>query len=328
MLVSHVNGLSYQAGRFSTPSLAELRGVAASVGMLTEAGATIKGRTSLVVEHLATRDIFELHNREEYAGATFMAASQFNCLEFPHPDVTPEQGVTNYVYDGTQGPACALAAPAATVARNYFVPTNGRVGQTADNQLNNLAELLASLRPTADEEGDLEAEELVRVRNGYTMSDTTSLTALNGRIASAPSRDALLGRLRIGLHENVEVPWGPRRFDFIEASSRQRVSQTFCSALSCGCRAALRLLCRLLCRRLSHLCRFSVGARHPYRDVTPMANQSWVRHSGPTRNPTPSHSQVLGRLGRVVGAARADCARCELRGDTVGGRSRGAARRG
>jgi len=234
-LVSNVNGLSYHAGRFSTPSLAELRDAASSVGMLTEAGAaaTIKGHSSLILEHVATRDIFELHSREEYAGATFMAASQFNCLEFPHPDVTPEQGVTDYFLDMTQGPACALAAPAATVVRNYFVPTNGRVGQTADNQLNNLAELLASLRPTADE-GDLAAEDLVRVRNGYTSSDEASLTALNRRIASAPSRDALLGRLRIGLHENVEVPWGPRRFDFIEAASRQRVSQTFCSALSCG----------------------------------------------------------------------------------------------
>ena len=55
------------------------------------------------------------------------AASQFNCLEFAHPGAVPENGVTGYIYDGTQGPACSLAAPAATVARNYFVDTNGQV---------------------------------------------------------------------------------------------------------------------------------------------------------------------------------------------------------
>ena len=59
--------------------------------------------------------------------------------------------------------------------RSYFVPTKGRVGQTAQNQLSNLAELLASLRHSADR-GDLAAEELVRVQNGYTMSDGVSLT--------------------------------------------------------------------------------------------------------------------------------------------------------
>ena len=37
-----------------------------------------------------------------YRGATFMAASQFNCLEFANPDVVPEDGVQNYIYDATQ----------------------------------------------------------------------------------------------------------------------------------------------------------------------------------------------------------------------------------
>ena len=36
--------------------------------------------------------------------------------------MTPEDGVTRYKDDPTQGPACAIAAGAATIYRNYFVP--------------------------------------------------------------------------------------------------------------------------------------------------------------------------------------------------------------
>ena len=34
--------------------------------------------------------------------------------------MTPEDGVTRYKDDPTQGPACAIAASAATMYRNYF----------------------------------------------------------------------------------------------------------------------------------------------------------------------------------------------------------------
>ena len=51
---------------------------------------------------------------------TVEVASQFNCLEMVGPGTRPEDGVTIYAKDATQGPACALACPAATVFRNYF----------------------------------------------------------------------------------------------------------------------------------------------------------------------------------------------------------------
>lgn len=47
-----------------------------------------------------------LHGSPEFEGAWFQVASQFNALEMPSPSVTPEQGVTAYVHDRTQGPAC------------------------------------------------------------------------------------------------------------------------------------------------------------------------------------------------------------------------------
>jgi hypothetical protein len=47
----------------------------------------------------------------------FQVASQFNVLEMVSPDVGPEAGVTGYQHDRTQGPACAMSCPAATVFR-------------------------------------------------------------------------------------------------------------------------------------------------------------------------------------------------------------------
>ena len=61
------------------------------------------------------------------------------------PTVTPELGVTRYKDDPTQGPACAIAAGAATIYRNYFAPVDGSHGQTTKRQLDGLADLGASL---------------------------------------------------------------------------------------------------------------------------------------------------------------------------------------
>ena len=44
------------------------------------------------------------------------------------PSVCPEDGVTRYYADRTQGPACAIACPAATVFRNYHVHGRGQAG--------------------------------------------------------------------------------------------------------------------------------------------------------------------------------------------------------
>ena len=231
-LHSVVNGASYGAGTFSTPTLAELRSATAGLPSSRE----------LTLEHIATGDVFELHSRPEYRGSMFMAASQFNCLEFPHPDVVPEDGVTNYVYDGTQGPACALAAPAAAVARHYHVARSDgeELGQTEKSQLNLLGDLLMLVQGSAGEGSAGSAAtaagvDPVSVRNGYTSSDERRLGAFNRRLAAlGVPHDELLGALRIGLHSNVEVPWGPRRFELLPPAERTTVSQTFCSALAIG----------------------------------------------------------------------------------------------
>eukprot|EP00729_Bicosta_minor_P013073 gene13073-33652_t len=204
MLKSKINGKEYDVGEFKTPSPGSLR-----------------------ITHEAVSDIFKLHSEPENSSAMFQAASQFNCLEFASPHVTPEDGVTGYESDNTQGPACSLAAAPATVYRNYFADTNGQVGQSGGNQLNNLGDLLDHVGPTA--------KDYLKVKNGYVASNNESLAEFNKllepKIASEEGREELLGKLRIGVHSGVEVPF-TSRFKVAKISERTKVSQAFCSALS------------------------------------------------------------------------------------------------
>lgn len=93
-------------------------------------------------------DVQSLHYDASNAGAMFQVASQFNLLEMTSPNVTPEDGVGIYERDCTQGPACAIAAGAGTIYRNYFAEVNGQIGQTADNQIDCLADIGARLGNT------------------------------------------------------------------------------------------------------------------------------------------------------------------------------------
>jgi len=208
-LGSKVNGRSFGAGTFTTPTLASLR-------EQTE-GAR---RGDVLVRHEVIGDVLELHSLPSNAGAMFQAASQFNCLEFAGPEELPEDGVTQYATDPTQGPACALAAAAGTVVRNYFAVVDGQSGQTRDRQINNLRGVMSLLDPS-----------LLDVRNGYTFSDAERLVRLEAKIA-ATDRQLLLGALRIGVQAHAQVTFQSR---FVELAPREQyVSQAYCSAISCG----------------------------------------------------------------------------------------------
>jgi hypothetical protein len=210
-LVSRVNGARFEVGAFSTPSLAELR----------ETARRLPDRGPTSVAHEAIPDVLTLHAHPENAGAMFQAASQFNALEFASPAVTPEDGVTGYAFDRTQGPACALATAPAAVWRNWFLPLPGGVGQRRDRQLNLLAGLEAALWQGA-------TAPLWEVRNGYTFASPPQLAAVSAAIARH-DREALTGHLRIAVHCGAEVAFASR---FERPVGRPRVSQAFCAALS------------------------------------------------------------------------------------------------
>ena len=110
-ITSVINLQTYKIGTFETPTLKELRAKSQFVPT------TSPNR----IHHIASNDVFMLHTIDENKHALFMAASQFNCLEFLYPYSIPEHGVTGYINDHTQGPACALAGAPATIYRNYWV---------------------------------------------------------------------------------------------------------------------------------------------------------------------------------------------------------------
>lgn len=211
-LVSRINGESYGIGELELVSLQALRERVKSADKLPG-----RLKTSVV-----TGDVRRMHRSPENAGALFQVASQFNLLEMVSPDVTPEHGVTRYQSDPTQGPACAIAAGAATIYRNYFAPFGGSQGQTARRQLDGLADLGDALSSATK----LPVGDLWTMQNGYALGTQTGLDAIAQHLGTLTTDqiDVLRGKLRIGIHHDVEVT---------EAAGldRPRVSQLFCSAL-------------------------------------------------------------------------------------------------
>jgi hypothetical protein len=167
-------------------------------------------------------DVGRMHRSPANAGALFQVASQFNLLEMVSPEVTPEHGVTRYQDDSTQGPACAIAAGAATIYRNYFAPVQGSHGQTAERQLDGLADLGAALSDALR----LPTDHLWKMQNGYALGTGSGLDAISRYLGTLPEDriDALREKLRIGLHRHVEVTEA-------DGPDRPLVSQAFCSAL-------------------------------------------------------------------------------------------------
>ena len=211
-LKSRLTGQQFGIGQLELVSLNELRERALS-------GPTVGGERSFRV---IRGDARALHAQPDNAGAVFQVASQFNLLEMTAPDVTPDHGVTGYAGDHTQGPACAIAAGAATIYRNYFAPVDGKLGQTAGRQLDGFAELGASIAQALSRT----AAELWTMRNGYAMFSADGIALMSGQVQALDDsgRDALRQHLRIGMHWDVEVTEGT-------TSPGPLVSQAFCSAL-------------------------------------------------------------------------------------------------
>ncbi len=206
VLQSHVNGKTLICGELETPSLADLRQRVQASGYKTGA--------MTVREVLA--DVQELHTNAANADALFQVASQFNLLEMVHEEVTPEDGITRYAKDRTQGPACAIAAGVGTIYRNYFAPVNGQTGQSATNQIDCLADIGAALGNTENRLWDM--------RNGYALASYDGLVKIGKRLrtSSEPERDALRALLRIGLQWHTQVTLD---------DCTHTVSQAYCSAL-------------------------------------------------------------------------------------------------
>jgi hypothetical protein len=205
-LKSVVNGKAWTCGDLETPSLAELRERVRC--------------TALEVGKLSLREVVanvqDLHSDESNAGAMFQVASQFNLLEMVSPGVTPEHGVGIYEDDHTQGPACAMAAGAGTIYRNYFARVNGEVGQSARKQIDCLADVGTALENSNGR--------LWEMRNGYALASHDGLVEISNRLRalSESEKDVLRAKLRVGIQWHTQVTLN---------DCMHLVSQTYCSAL-------------------------------------------------------------------------------------------------
>jgi hypothetical protein len=161
-------------------------------------------------------NVQHLHQDRANENALFQVASQFNLLEMTSPRVNPERGVGIYENDHTQGPACAIAAGAGTIFRNYFASVNGAIGQSADNQI----DCLAGIGQLLDNSG----QRLWRMVNGYALPSAEGLEEINRKLEhfDEGSRDLLRQALKIGLQWNTQVTLD---------NASHTVSQAYCSAL-------------------------------------------------------------------------------------------------
>jgi hypothetical protein len=206
---SLANGKEMIWGALEIPSLAELR---ARVADIKNPGGRIHVRE--LVANVQT-----LHTDAANAGALFQVASQFNLLEMKCPNCTPEDGIGIYEDDPTQGPACAIACGAGTIYRNYFVPVNGEIGQSRDNQIDCLGEIASALNNSN--------QRLWKMQNGYAFATRAGLEEISKRLRAANTNelDEIRKLLRIGVQWNTQVT---------RDECTHTVTQAYCSALPVG----------------------------------------------------------------------------------------------
>ena len=241
VLKSRANRRAFHVGRFSTPSVAELR-----ADMLAGSAVGVGGGGGITFTNIAG-NARSLHLDSRNAGAVFQVASQFNLLEMVGPGVRPQDGITRYASDKTQGPACAMACPAGTVFRNYFINGVGQ-GHVQFDGAGDLAKLVQN-----DKHG------YWTMQNGYMLPTRMGvLNGLNKRMESEvlnfaddangdddsrsgageaksssassgtlPLREAMVASLRVGIHWDTEVE-RPRRNP---ECTPHRVCQVYSSAV-------------------------------------------------------------------------------------------------
>lgn len=162
------------------------------------------------------RDIKAVHkNPIESENATIQVASQFNCLEMIDETITPEQGITIYKNDNTQGPICAISTPAGLAYRNYLY--NG--GQTCSNQIDMTIDLLTYLKT-------FDRTITWNMKNGYLMfGNERDLRKIN-KILSTNStiRNFAKSVIQSGSHSGQGV--------FVQCTEYQHtVNHVYCSGL-------------------------------------------------------------------------------------------------
>ncbi len=194
VLHSHINNKSFQTGILSTPTIKELESEYID--------------NSLINFKSIQSDIKVLIADKNNEFATFQVASQFNLLEMIRPTTIPEDGVSIYQFDNTQGPISSICTGASTIYRNYFIELNGKIGQSKYNQINCLDLVQNYLKDIS-----------LNMQNGYCFISQEDLIKVDKLILT--NKEDIKQLIKVGLLQNAEVT--------IDNCSHL-INQVFCSA--------------------------------------------------------------------------------------------------
>ncbi|OHT08435.1 hypothetical protein TRFO_23134 [Tritrichomonas foetus] len=208
IITSKANGKSYNAGNFQVRSISSFKDLKPRGG----------GKLSVIVgngrstKNYKMIDVLMSEAQPENNGATYLAASNFNCLEFVGEFQTASMGVTGYVYDNTQGPYAALACGPAIVYRNYFVKVDdSHIGQI-------------------DKEIELLGDTPIPVINGYPSLKESFET--DKKFSSFDWDN--LDHYKVGVHRNCQVTTTetPNRKFYLHDNENHIVHQVYAAAFN------------------------------------------------------------------------------------------------
>jgi hypothetical protein len=159
-------------------------------------------------------DIKNISLNENIHNATIQVASQMNCLEMIHYTKNPEDGITIYSNDNTQGPICVMCTPAGLAYRNYIY--NG--GQTKHNQINMIENLLNYFK-------SFDQSIKLIVTNGYLFAnDISSLEKISSLLKNNDIRNIARTKIYAGIHNNLGVYANNQHFS-------HKINHVLCSGI-------------------------------------------------------------------------------------------------
>lgn len=166
-------------------------------------------------------DVVQLHLDPVNQNATFQIASQQNCLEMINPQVSPEDGITIYSKDLTQGPISAMLTPAGLAYREFLIPIGSTQGQSATKQLD--------MSYPARQQIARKSGVFGKTINGYLFYTNEELHDLNQALFGVTSeriisRQCIRQLVAVGFHHDLGI-------NHAGITQPYRVSHVYCSGL-------------------------------------------------------------------------------------------------
>jgi hypothetical protein len=210
-MVTHVNGIPH----INNMSCGEFELVSEDTHQLDQLS-----KVGTVTLENIVGDVVTLHMSKHNNCATFQVASQFNCLEMINPTVNPENGITCYSSDKTQGPICAMCCPAGIAFRNYLVQMHGETGQTSDTQIDMSKPCKTFI------ETFFTNYPLWQIRNGYMMfQNEDNLKTVSRILMESPiTRRAFRSFIQSGSHTDQSIKINGKLY-------KHKVNHVYCSGL-------------------------------------------------------------------------------------------------